>query len=262
MNDFGAVDELSAAERVWRDPASMPAPAWLRRLDGDRNERHELTDMAATDAWLRECYTAPEPLWVRMNMIGTLNGRVIGPDGTSDSLSNRADRRILRTIRDLSDAVVVGAQTVRQERHATTRPTKLCVVTMSGDLSGHRIHEDDAANLVYVCGPESAQERACVTMPGANFIALECDGNQVSLRELVTALNARGMRQLVVEGGGNLISQFLDAGLLDEVCLTQAPLFGPQDAPSLPASSLGTEFSRELLIEDSLGFVYQRMFAQ
>lgn len=251
---------LSASQRIWRDPAAMPSPTWLQRL-GDGSKRVDLNDTDATDAWLRECYAAPESSWIRMNMIGSLNGRVTGPDGTSDSLSNRADRRILRTIRDLSDAVVVGAQTVRQERHATTRPTKMCIISTSGDLSGHRIHEDDAAELVYVCAPAEARERAEQTMPGMNFVELSATDGQVNLREVVAALRERGMHQLVVEGGGNLIGQFLDAGLLDEVCLTQAPVFAPQHAPSLPASTLGTEFSRELVLEDSLGFLYQRLFA-
>lgn len=253
----------AAGDRVWNDPAAMPAPVWLRKLGPSEVEQYSLTeDTAGTDAWLRACYEAPEQSWVRMNMIGTLNGRVTGPDGTSDSLSNRADRRILRIIRDLSDAVVVGAQTVRSERHATTRPTRLCVITSSGDLSGHRIQLDDARELVYVCAPASARAEVESTMPGANVIPLELDdSDRINLREVVHALAERGMHQLVVEGGGALIGQFLDAGLLDEVCLAQAPLFGPEDAASLPSSSRGTEFSRELTLEDSLGYLYSRLFA-
>lgn len=257
MTDTGS----EPAQRVWRDPAAMPAPEWLRPLGSTEGE-HSLTDREGIVTWLKECYRAPKQRWVRMNMLGSLNGRVTGPDGTSDSLSNRADRRILRTIRSLSDAVVVGAQTVRQERHATTRPTRLCVITSSGDLAGHRIHPDDAAELVYVCTVTSARERVHETMPGANIITLGTDDSgQLRLSDVIAELGNRGMHQLVVEGGGQLISQFLDAGLLDEICLTQAPVFGPSDAPTLPSSTLGTAFARELVLEDSLGYLYQRLFA-
>lgn len=244
------------------DLTRMPDPAWLRQL-GDAGVRLELAGdaVAASEAWLREHYAAPRADWVRMNMLGSLNGRITGGDGTSDSLSNRADRRILRLIREMSDVVVVGANTVREERHTATRPTWLCVISQSGDLTGHRIGEADAAASVLVCGPASARARARATMPGANFAEFELVDGHVPLDAVLADLRERGLRQIVVEGGKSLISQFLDAGLLDEVCLTQAPLFGPDDSPSLPASIRNTAFRRSLLLEDEFGYLYQRLLA-
>lgn len=244
--------------------ASMPDPDELRIAVVDGAPAPETLDLRAdVDERLRELYRAPRRSWVRMNMIGSLNGRVTGPDGTSDSLSNRADRRILRLIREQSDAIVVGAQTVRQERHMATGSTWLCIVTGSGDLSGHRISPADAAASVLVCCPADAVAEVERTMPGANTVALALDERgRIPLDAVLDRLRERGLEQLVVEGGNRLISQFLDEGRLDEVCLTQAPVFAPDDAPSLPGSGHGTEFVRSLLAEDSLGFVYQRLLRQ
>lgn len=243
---------------------SMPDPDYLQVIGGsDRLTPHSIDLRSSeSDAQLRELYAPPLQSWVRMNMIGSLNGRVTGPDGTSDTLSNRADRRILKLIRGMSDAIIVGAQTVRQERHTATRPTWLCIVTGGGDLTGHRISEADAASSVLVCCPPSARERALTTMPGANIVELGDSNDRIDLQDVLARLHDRGLHQLVVEGGNRLIGQFLDADLLDEVCLTQAPVFAPDSAPSLPGSGRGTEFSRDLLAVDSVGYVYQRLIAQ
>lgn len=240
---------------------AMPDPDCLRVL-ASRAETSirtlDLRDDSVNDR-IRELYTPPRRDWVRMNMIGSLNGRVTGPDGTSDTLSNRADRRILTVIRKMSDAIVVGAETVRNERHLSTRPTWLCVVTGSGNLAGHRISSQDAAASVLVCCPPEARAEVARTMPGAQIELLEATEGRVNLNEVLAALRDRGLNQIVVEGGNRLISQFLDEGRLDEICLTQAPVFAPNEATSLPGSVAGTRFERELLLEDSARFLYQRL---
>ncbi|MDJ1370465.1 dihydrofolate reductase family protein [Gulosibacter molinativorax] len=240
---------------------AMPDPERLRVLasrSGTAPQELDLRD-PAVDERIRELYSPPRPHWVRMNMIGSLNGRVTGSDGTSDSLSNRADRRILSVIRRMSDAIVVGAETVRNERHLSTKPTWLCVVTASGNLTGHRISEADAAESVLVCCPPDARGEVERTMPGAQIQALEPQGGRIALEEVIAALRERDLHQIVVEGGNRLISQFLDEGRLNEICLTQAPVFAPNEATSLPGSVAGTKFERELLLEDSAEFIYQRL---
>lgn len=244
----------------------MPDPAWLQEV-GRPETRILLTGSdaaspAEVEAWIDARYAAPAAEWTRMNMIGAFNGRIAGPDGTSDTLSNRADRRILNHLRCRADAILVGAHTVRIERHTATRPAWLCVITGSGDLSGHRISPEDAAASVLVCGPEDARARAAETMPGAQFAALPLRDGRLALPAVLAELRGRGLRQLIVEGGNRLISQFLDEGLLDEVCLTQAPLFGADDAPSLPSSTRAQRWHRDLLLEDACGYLYQRLRAR
>lgn len=243
---------------------AMPNPAWLRVLSSSTTGTAEHIDLRAdgVDERLRALYAPPRRDWVRMNMIGSINGRVTGPDGTSDTLSNRADRRILGVIRNMSDAIVVGAQTVRQERHTSTNPTWLCIVTGSGDLEGHRISPEDAEQSVLVCCPAEAEATVRATLPGAQIQLLEPRNGQIALEHVLTALRDRGLRQIVVEGGNRLISQFLDEERLDEICVTQAPVFAPESATSLPGSASGTQFRRELLLDDEAGFLYQRLLAE
>jgi riboflavin biosynthesis pyrimidine reductase len=98
-------------------------------------------------------------------------------------------------------------------------------------------------------------------LPGQTYVECPLHDGGVALPEVLGHLRERGLRQIVVEGGKALISQFLDEGLLDEVCITQAPYFGPDAAPALPASTRETRFRRELLLADEYGYLYQRLVA-
>ncbi|MEB3965344.1 dihydrofolate reductase family protein, partial [Streptomyces kunmingensis] len=59
-------------------------------------------------------------VWLRANMVSTLDGAA-QHDGRSQPISCPADMRIFGTLRALADAVVVGAQTVRQEGYRPAR---------------------------------------------------------------------------------------------------------------------------------------------
>ncbi len=57
-------------------------------------------------------------------------------------------------------------------------------------------------------------------------------GDNVEMRALSTDLAARGVDRLMVEGGGNVHTQFLTDDIVDELQLTVAPVFvGDSDAP-------------------------------
>lgn len=251
---------------------AMPQARLLTRLlprdGGQLAERVDVRgeDRDAVEAALAGWYAA-EPArdgsWWRMNMIGTLNARVAGPDGTSDSISNRADRTILQHLRRSSDAVLVGAETVRSERHAPAHGALLVVVTGSGELSGHRLSREQAAEGALVLCPEDAADRVRATMPGARIEHPPLDDEgRVDIAALRGFLAGLGLRRVVVEGGERLIGQCLDAGLLDEACLAQAPVFGRSDAPSLPGSSREDRWRRELVLADELGYLYSRLIRE
>ena len=60
--------------------------------------------------------------WLRVMMVMTLDGAVAGADGRSGSISSTTDREVLAEVRRLSDAILVGAATVRVEPYGPLRP--------------------------------------------------------------------------------------------------------------------------------------------
>jgi 5-amino-6-(5-phosphoribosylamino)uracil reductase len=173
-------------------------------------------------------------------------------DTSSDRLllSNDADFDRVDGQRALADAVLVGATTIRhdnprllvrsparrsarQERGLPVSPAKV-TITRSGNLdpqaSFFTAGGTEVCKLVYCASPavRAAQDRVGMA-PSTSIIDT---GSPLDLVTVVTDLEARGIRRLMVEGGQNTNTQFLAAGLADELQLVIAPFFvGDPSAP-------------------------------
>jgi riboflavin biosynthesis pyrimidine reductase len=207
---------------------------------------------------LLELYAPPRKDWLRLNMVASVSGSAAGTDGTSETLTSRADRRILGVIRELADVVLVGANSVRAEGYQLPRSAPLAIATRTGDLGGHRLAGGE--RRVVVLGPEGARGAAAASID-ARFVPLSDD----SVTTLVTALRAEGFASIVCEGGPNLAAQLVTAGLVDELCLTTSPrvnggalpVLGAAAAPDVPVTLAqllldgdGTLFARWRLSRD------------
>ncbi|WP_448809714.1 RibD family protein [Agromyces bauzanensis] len=164
------------------------------------------------------------------------------------ALSNAADLDRVDEVRAHSDAILVGARTVRVDnprllvrsderrsrREAEGLPSSpwKVTITSTGDLdprseffiSGH------TEKLVYC--PRSAV-RGIRDRLGelATVVGL---GEEVTVADLLSELNDRGVHTLLVEGGGTVFTQFLASDLVDELQLAIAPFFvGDRRAPRL-----------------------------
>ena len=62
----------------------------------------------------------------------------------------------------------------------------------------------------------------------------------VDLKAAVGALTERGHRHLLAEGGPHLLAQLVEAGLMDELCLTIGPLMAGPGASRIVAGALPT----------------------
>lgn len=164
------------------------------------------------------------------------------------TLSNAADLDRVDEVRAHSDAILVGARTVRfdnprlmvrsevrrSRREAeglSPSPWKV-TVTASGDLDPRSsfFTAGDTKKLVYCPRSESRRIRNRLG-DLATVVGL---GDEVTVADLVGELNDRGVRTLLVEGGGTVLTQFLAADLADELQLAIAPVFvGDPRAPRL-----------------------------
>lgn len=152
-----------------------------------------------------------------------------GPDRLV--LSNAADWARVDQVRAGVDAILVGANTIRRDnprllvRSGTANPVKV-TITSSGDLDPNAqfFTTGEAAKLVYATGDAAGAFTAVATV-------VDC-GPSVDLPWILADLRARGVRRLMVEGGGTVHTQFLTGGLADELQLAVAPVFvGDPDAP-------------------------------
>ena len=225
-------------------------------------ERIDLGGDGSLEA-LAALYTAPRPEWLRLNLVSSVNGSAAGGDGTSDSLTNRADRTILRAIRSLADVVLVGAASVRAEGYHLPKDSRLAILTGTGDLDGHRVRGNvEPGRLLVVC-PAAAVARAEASLEGvsAEIIAIHDVGGRIAPAEVIESLRGRGLAHIVCEGGPSLAGQLLDADLVDELCLStgpvittaQLPLFGGPGGPGGPAVADRRLELSQLLMDDASG---------
>lgn len=154
-------------------------------------------------------------------------------------LSNEADLDRVDGVRATCDAILVGATTVRhdnprllvrdrarmQERVARgLKPTPIKVtLTRRGRLDpcAHFFTTGDSEKLVYC-----ATDTAPTTRSRLGSVATVIDGGPtVDVRWMCEDLCRRGIRRLMVEGGGAVHTQFLAADLADELQLVVAPFF-------------------------------------
>src|SRR4051794_10928675 len=144
--------------------------------------------------------------WVLLKLAASLDGRTGAPDGTSQWITGAAARADAHKLRAESDAVIVGAGTVRADDPALT----------VRDAPGV-----DPMRVVLGKAPESARVHPCVELDGP-------------LPAVLDELGRRGVVQAMVEGGPSVAGAFHREGLVDRYVVYLAPaLFGGDDARGL-----------------------------
>lgn len=147
---------------------------------------------------------------VVLKLAATMDGRTAAPDGTSRWITGDEARLDAHRLRADSDAVLVGAGTVRLDDPALT------VRLPPGEADG-------VEPLRVVLGRVPAGARVAP--------ALELSGD---LTEVLDELGRRGVLQVLVEGGAHVAHDLHGAGLVDRYVLYLAPaLFGGDDGQPL-----------------------------
>lgn len=215
-------------------------------------------DAEGARARLLELYRPPRADWLRLNLITSVSGAASGSDGTSETLTNAADRRILGVIRELADVVLVGAESVRAEGYQQPKRARIAILTASGNLSGNRIERGTGPAPLVLCPAESSG-RVRESLPDAEIAELEVTDGRASVETVITALRSRGLASIVCEGGPHLAAQLVDAGVVDEFCLSTSARIGGAPFPVLGGEQI-KEHRVELtqLLKDDTSGLYAR----
>ena len=144
--------------------------------------------------------------WLVLKLAASVDGRTAAPDGSSQWITGEQARADAHRLRAESDAVIVGAGTVRAD---------------DPSLTVRHVEGQDPLRVVLGKAP-----------PGAKVSpALELEGD---LDDVLDELGRRGVLQAVVEGGATVAGAFHRAGLVDRYVIYLAPaLFGGEDGRPL-----------------------------
>ena len=194
--------------------------------------------------------------WVLLNLVLSADGHA-SIDGRVTNLTSPTDQRLFHHLRGLSDVILVGASTVRAEKYGPVRVSQslaqqraadgrrerptIAIVSRSLDIDIDRIAVAGQPVAVLTCAAADEARRA--EIEGSVDLIVVGD-DIVDLRQGLALLRQQGARVVLCEGGAVLNGELAQAGLIDEVCVTVAPVIGGD-----PSTQAGALLHRTLRLE-------------
>jgi 2,5-diamino-6-(ribosylamino)-4(3H)-pyrimidinone 5'-phosphate reductase len=187
---------------------------------------------------------------VTLNVAMSADGKTDTIARHGAAISSPQDMARVDRLRAASDAVMVGGRTLlgddprltvksaelRAERQARGRPEnplKIGIVTVAElKLDGRFLNTGPAAIKIFTTQQTSPAQLDRLRERGADVRVL--GDRRVDVRAALAILKHEGVKRLLVEGGGTLNFELLQAGLVDELMIYLAPLiFGGATSPTL-----------------------------
>lgn len=223
----------------------MPEPAYDAGMIPDRAELERLY-----------AYPVGDRPWVRSNFVTTLDGAAYAGDGKSGSLGGEVDTEVFALLRSFADVIIVGAGTARTEGYQPVRPDEvdtelrtrlglapvppIAVVSRRLDIPDALVADGQLVITAADASPEAVERL------GATMDVVSLGDGQIDWPAVLVALAERGLRRVLCEGGPSLHGDLVALDLIDELCLTIAPVMSAGDAPRIAHSSSAIDHPMEL----------------
>lgn len=171
--------------------------------------------------------------FVTVKFAQTLDGRIATATGHSRWISSPASRRFAHRLRNIHDAILVGAETVRKDDPELTcrlvrgtNPLRIILDSQLRTSPDARVFTDEAhaRTIVATTHRATAERRRLFEEKGIETIRLGAGRTgQIDLRDLLNTLGKRRVSSLLVEGGSAVITSFLKENLADRLIVILAP---------------------------------------
>jgi riboflavin-specific deaminase-like protein len=182
-------------------------------------------------ALLGDIRSRPDRPFVVLKYAQTLDGRIATSTGDSKWISGVAERRVSHALRAACDAVLVGVGTVMSDDPELTvrmvsgaSPMRVVLDSNLRISSDAKILGPDAATTVITTERSDPARRAALRERGVRVEVVAEQAGRVSLRAALATLRASGTESVLVEGGSEMITGLLAAGLVDRIIVGVAPV--------------------------------------
>ena len=170
----------------------------------------------------------------------TLDGK-IGQRNKKVILSSKSDKIRVHKLRSKFDAILVGKNTVEQDdplltvRHAKGKNPTRIILDSHGTIKNTSKIIKTAKNIpTIIVTSQLVSKRNFSRLKNLPLDVIVCGKNQVDVRKLVPILCKKGIKKILVEGGGTLNLSFLKNNLINEIIVTIAPfVLGSENSVNL-----------------------------
>lgn len=199
--------------------------------------------------------------WVIAKWAMSLDGKIATESGDSKWISSLLSREVVHQIRGRVDAIVVGSRTVlTDDPMLTARPAGARIATrvvvdsqLSIPVTSKLVRSSgEFPVLIGSAKGASGERKKALCRAGCEVELFGGKTHGERLRELLQLLAARGATNVLVEGGSQLLGEFFDQALVDEVHVFIAPrIIGGTGAVS-PIGGQGVSKIADALEIDSI----------
>ena len=186
------------------------------------------------------CQSDREKLFVIGQIGQTIDGRIATVTGQSKYINGPSGLLHLHRLRAVVDAVVVGIGTVlADDPQLTVRLAKgvhpaRVVIDPNHRLAFHpKIFNEDGARRIVITKIGTDYP----TPPGVEIFYLPAENGNISPDDILQCLAGAGFKRILIEGGAQTVSRFIQAGCLDRLHVIVAPIIMGSGRPGfcLPA---------------------------
>ncbi len=183
--------------------------------------------------------------FVHLKLAMSLDGRIAASGGDSKWITTETSRRRAHLLRAEAGAVLIGAGTARNDdplllpRDLPDEPPRVTRAVLdprlTTPLDGRLIETSQEAPVVLFVSHETPQDRTRqFERAGAEVVSIQPSEHGLDLNSVLEELGARGVRGVLVEGGGETASRFLKQNLVDKATLFYAPkVLGAEGVPAI-----------------------------
>jgi riboflavin biosynthesis pyrimidine reductase len=232
------------------------------------------------DGRLADYYAYPDDLrscWVRGNMIASLDGGATD-DGKAGGLAGAGDRAVFSLMRHAADVILVGAATVRienysgaqlpvvarqeRQRRGQAEVPPIAVVTQTGVLDPNALlfTRTEVPPLILTCRRSFEDTRRRLDSVAEVIDASGPQSDTVDGATVLKILAERKLYRVLTEGGPLFLGLLIENDLLDELCLTIAPILVGGVARRIVSGpgQVHTNMRRTHVLTDDDGYLYTR----
>ncbi len=201
--------------------------------------------------------------WLRLKIAMSLDGKTALANGESKWITGPQARADVQRWRARSCAMLTGVGTILADDPLLTvrdfdigrQPTRIIVDSrLRTPITAATLRQP--GQILLVCGDAPVDRQQALEAAGATVLRLPGADGRVDLVALVAEMGRRSYNEITVEAGATLNGALLQAGVVDELLLYQAPILlggAARNAADLSLAALTERISGRMLDRRQIG---------